>query len=82
MFPPLGGHPAREDADDGHTRVLLPHQRNQLPSRRRRRPGMDDASDILVLKHESRKIRYFWVIRKFKVLVFCSGWFGLLPAAA
>ena len=39
-------------------------------------------SDILVLKHESRKIRYFWVVRKFKVLVFRSGQFGLLPAAA
>ena len=39
-------------------------------------------SDILVLKHESRKIRYFWVVRKFKVLVFRSGRFGLLPAPA
>ena len=34
-------------------------------------------TDILVLKHESRKITYFWVVRKFKVLVFRSGWFGL-----
>ena len=38
--------------------------------------------DILVLNHESRKIRYFWVVQKFKVLVFHSGRFGLLPAAA
>ena len=37
---------------------------------------------IFVLKHESRKIAYFWVVQKFKVLVFRSGRFGLLPAAA
>ena len=37
---------------------------------------------IFALKHESRKIRYFWVVQKFKVLVFCSSRFGLLPAVA
>ena len=28
------------------------------------------GADILVLKHESRKITHFWVVQKFKVLVF------------
>ena len=40
------------------------------------------SPDILVLKHESRKITYFWVVQKFKVLVFRSSRFGLLPAKA
>ena len=44
--------------------------------------GIGFESDILVLKHESRKITYFWVVQKFQVLVFRSGRFGLLPAAA
>ena len=47
VFLHSGGHPAREDADDGHTRVLLPHQgRNQLPSRRCRRPGTRETDEI------------------------------------
>ena len=40
------------------------------------------CAGIFVLKHESRKIAYFWVVQKFKVLVFRSDWFGLLLAAA
>ena len=36
----------------------------------------------LALGRESRKIAYFWVVQKFKVLVFRSDWFGLLPATA
>ena len=41
-----GGHPACADADDGHPGVLLPHQRNQLPSRRRRRTGKEEGELI------------------------------------
>ena len=37
---------------------------------------------VFALGHESRKIRYFRVVQKFKVLVFRSGRFGLLPASA
>ena len=37
------------------------------------------SPDIFVLKHDSRKITYFWVVQ---VLVFRSGWFVLLPAEA
>ena len=44
--------------------------------------GVASRAYIIVLKHESRKIRYFWVVQKFKVLVFRSGRFGLLPATA
>ena len=53
-----------------------------LVTREGRTGGTCCGSDILVLKHESRKITYFWVVLKFKVLVFRSNWFGLLPAAA
>ena len=44
--------------------------------------GTSRRAGVFALKNESRKIRYFWVVRKFKVLVFCSSRFGLLPAAA
>ena len=37
---------------------------------------------VLALKHESRKIAYFWVVRKFKVLGIRTSRFGLLPAMA
>ena len=40
------------------------------------------GAGVFALKHESRKIAYFWVVLKFKVLVFRSGRFGILPAAA
>ena len=43
-------------------------------------PGVE--AGIFVLKHESRKIAYFWVVQKFKMLVFRSSRFGLLPATA
>ena len=53
-------------------------------------PGLElvpiqlEASEtgVFALDHENRNIRYFWVVQKFKVLVFCSGQFGLLPAMA
>ena len=33
-------------------------------------------ASVFALGYESRKIRYFWVVRKFKVLVFRSGRLG------
>ena len=45
-----------------------------------RAPSLEPG--VFALGYESRKIAYFWVVRKFKVLVYRSGRFGLLPAAA
>ena len=79
-----GERPTRHVHDEGTPPVLV-----RAVQALRAKSGMNgtltfvtNQADILFLKHDSRKIRYFWVVRKFKVLVFRSGRFGLLPAAA